>query len=67
MAHKRGEPQDHIARSRDDLLSGKTRYENLATGDQYRVGYQDRNGALHGSNVPLDAGALDWRAELKNY
>ncbi|NML67065.1 hypothetical protein HHL22_17805 [Hymenobacter sp. RP-2-7] len=69
--------QDQIAQARGDLLSGKTRYDNPATGDRYRVDdrynhvYQDRNGALHGSNVPLDAGALDWQelqqVELKNY
>ena len=77
VARERGESQDRIAKSRGDLLSGKTQYDNAATGERYRLDdrynhvYQDRNGALHGSNVPLDASALDWQelqqVELKNY
>jgi hypothetical protein len=77
MAADRERSQQQIAEGRGDVLSGKARYDNAATGERYRLDdrynhvYQDRNGALHGSNVPLDASALNWqelqRVELGNY
>jgi hypothetical protein len=76
-AADRQRSQDQIAQGRGDLLSGKTRFDNPTTGERYRVDdrynhvYQDRNGALHGSNEPLDASALNWQelqqVELGNY
>ncbi|MDO7845208.1 hypothetical protein Q5H92_02490 [Hymenobacter sp. M29] len=77
MAADRDRSQRQIAEGRGDVLSGKARYDNTATGERYRVDdrynhvYQDRNGALHGSSVPLDAAALNWqelqRVEMSGY
>ncbi|GAB3583131.1 hypothetical protein GCM10027345_28340 [Hymenobacter daeguensis] len=77
MAADRERSQRQIAEGRGDVLSGKARYDNTTTGERYRIDdryshvYQDRNGALHGSSVPLDAGALNWqelqRVEMSGY
>lgn len=69
--------QDQRNAAFGDMLRGEARYDNAGTGervqteDRYSHVYQDRGGVLHGSNTPLDAGALDWqelqRVETKNY
>ena len=60
-----------------DMMRGEARYDDPSTGqrvqteDRYSHVYQDRSGVLHGSNAPLDAGAMDWqelqRVETKDY
>ena len=69
--------QDRRNEAFSDGIRGEAKYEDAATGERVKVTdgynhvYSDRQGTTLSTNVPLDAGQVNWqelqRVETKNY
>jgi len=76
-AANRRASQDRQNEAFGDLMRGEAKYEDAATGERIKVTdgyshvYSDRQGNTLSTNVPLDAGQVNWqelqRVEVKNY
>lgn len=76
-AANRRASQDRQSEAFGDYIRGEAKYEDAATGERVKVQdgyshvYSDRQGTTLSTNVPLDAGQVNWqelqRVESKNY
>lgn len=77
IAANRSASQDRQSEAFGDYIRGEAKYEDAATGQRVKVAdgyshvYSDRQGSTLSTNVPLDAGQVNWqelqRVETKNY
>ncbi len=77
IAATRRASQDRQREAFGDYLRGEAKYEDAVTGQRVKVAdgyshvYADRQGTTLSTNVPLDAGQVNWqelrRVETKNY
>ncbi|MDQ2772730.1 MAG: hypothetical protein M3Y54_19775 [Bacteroidota bacterium] len=77
IAANRRASQDRQSEAFGDYIRGEAKYEDAATGQRVKVAdgyshvYSDRQGTTLSTNVPLDAGQVNWqelqRVETKNY
>ena len=77
IAANRRASQDRQSEAFGDYIRGEAKYEDAATGERVKVAdgyshvYSDRQGNTLSTNIPLDAGQVNWqelqRVETKKY